>query len=90
MGTSTNSEDPDEMQHQGLHCLLMLKRSSDKKKYNIFSCITCMTPLDLYNGLPQVKKEESISIQRVKQACQLPAIKWDFNVQFLVSAFISF
>ena len=33
MGTLTNSEDPDEMQHhaafhQGLHCLLRLKRPS--------------------------------------------------------------
>ena len=35
MGTFTNSEDPDEMPHNaafhlGLHCLLRLKRSSDK------------------------------------------------------------
>ena len=33
MGTLTNSEDPDKMQHyaafpQGLHCLLRLKQSS--------------------------------------------------------------
>ena len=40
MGTFTNIEDPDEMPHnaafhQGLHCLLRLKRSSDKT-YNIF------------------------------------------------------
>ena len=39
MGTFTNSEDPDEMQHnaafhQGLHWLLKLKRSLEKK--NIF------------------------------------------------------
>ena len=37
MGTLANSEDSDEMQHnaafhQGLHCLLRLKRSSEKKK----------------------------------------------------------
>ena len=36
MGTFTNSEDLDEMLHnaafhQGLHCLLRSKRSSDKK-----------------------------------------------------------
>ena len=36
MGTLANSEDPDEMQHnaafhQGLHCLLRLKRSSEIK-----------------------------------------------------------
>ena len=35
MGTLANSEDPDEMQHnaafhQGLHCLLRLKRSPEK------------------------------------------------------------
>ena len=36
MGTLTNSEDPDEMQHnaafhQCLHCLLRLKLTSDKE-----------------------------------------------------------
>ena len=36
MGTLANSEDPEEMQHiaafhQGLHCLLRLKRSSKKE-----------------------------------------------------------
>ena len=38
--------------HQGLHCLLMKKLSSDKntivfENYNL-------TPLDMYNGLSQV------------------------------------
>ena len=41
MGTFTNSEDQDEMQHnaafhQGLHCLLRYNIYLDKK-YNIFS-----------------------------------------------------
>ena len=36
MGTLTNSEDPDEMQHtaafhQGLHCLLILQQPSGTK-----------------------------------------------------------
>ena len=36
MGTLSNSEDPDEMPHNtafhlGLHCLLRLKRSSEKE-----------------------------------------------------------
>ena len=39
MATFTNSEDTDEMLHnaafhQGLHCLLRLKRSSDKTRKN--------------------------------------------------------
>ena len=40
MGAFTNSEDPDEMLHyfhQGLHCLLKIKTSSDKKN-NVFLC----------------------------------------------------
>ena len=45
----TNSEDPDEMPHhvafhQGLHCLLRQKRSSDKKN-TIFSKIITGHPL---------------------------------------------
>ena len=55
MSTFANSEDTDEMQHdaafhQGLHCLQKSKRSSDKKKYNIFLHYN-LTPLDVYNGL---------------------------------------
>ena len=51
MGTFTNSEDPDEMLHnvafhQGLHCLLRLKRYSDKKGN--------LTPLDIYNRPSQL------------------------------------
>ena len=53
--------------HQGLHCLLRLKRSSDKKM--LFFLIYNPTTLDIYNGPYQVylssQKEESISIQFV-------------------------
>ena len=39
MGTLTNTEDPDEMQHdaafhQGLHCLRRLKQPSVKERYH--------------------------------------------------------
>ena len=42
MGTFINSEDPDEICynvafHQGLHCLLRQKRSSDKKNTKFFN-----------------------------------------------------
>ena len=41
MGNLTNSEDPDEMQHNaafhlGLHCLIRLKQSSGTKIYHNF------------------------------------------------------
>ena len=46
MGTLTNSEDPDEMQHnaafhQGLHCLLRQNRSSEKEIQYFLEIITC-------------------------------------------------
>ena len=55
MSTFANSEDPDEMQHdaafhQGLHCLLTEKRSSDKRIQYFFENYN-LTPLDMYNGL---------------------------------------
>ena len=57
MSTFANSEDPDEMQHNaafhlGLHCLLKLKRSPDKKD-NILLNFD-LIPLDMYNGLSHV------------------------------------
>ena len=57
MSTLVNSEDPDEMQHnaafhQGLHCLLRRKRSSDKRKQYFFLNYN-LTPLDMYIGLSQ-------------------------------------
>ena len=54
--TFANSKDPDEMQHnaafhKGLHCLLWLKKLTDKniifKNYN-------RAPLDMYNGLSEI------------------------------------
>ena len=50
MGTSTNSEDPDEIPHnvafhQGLHF---------RQKITIFFESYNLTPLDVYNGLTQV------------------------------------
>ena len=58
MSTFTNSEDPDEMQHhaafhQGLHCLLRLKRSS-VKKILFFNYMYNLNPLDKHNELSQV------------------------------------
>ena len=46
MGTLANSEDPDEMQHdaafhQGLHCLLILKESSETEIYHNLENIKC-------------------------------------------------
>ena len=81
MSTFTNSEDPDEMPHnaafhQGFHCLLKLKRSSDKKYIFFFNYN--LTPLDMYNGLSQIDcikpKGKSIGIQRVKFTCKISFI----------------
>ena len=46
MGTLTNSEDPDEMQHnaafhQGLHCLLRLKQPSGAEIHLDLESSTC-------------------------------------------------
>ena len=46
MGTLANSEDPDEMLHnaafhQGIHCLLKQKRSSEKKLQSYLEIIFC-------------------------------------------------
>ena len=56
MGSLANSEDPDEMQHNaafhpGLHCLLRLKRSSEKTIEFNLKIITCdpPPPLSIYN-----------------------------------------
>ena len=53
--TLTNSDDPDEMQHnaafhQGLHCFLRLKKSSYNRIQNCFVNYN-LSPLDMYNRL---------------------------------------
>ena len=72
------SEHPDEMPHyaafhQDLHCLYLLKKIFRQKFTYFFFEKYNLTPLDMYNGLSKVKfivsnqKEESISIQKVKE-----------------------
>ena len=39
--TLANSEDPDEMQHQGLHCLLRLKQPSRTEMRHNLETFTC-------------------------------------------------
>ena len=56
-GYFTNSEDPDEVPHdaafhQGLHCLLRLKKIFRPK--NTFLENYNLTPQDMYNGLAQL------------------------------------
>ena len=56
MGTLANSEDPDEMQrdaafHQGLHCLLRLKRPSGTEIHHNLETSTCH-PLKYKMGNP--------------------------------------
>ena len=53
MGTLTNGEDPDEMQHFIRFYTVKVKRSSEKK-YNIFFENYNLTPLDMYCGLSRV------------------------------------
>ena len=53
MGTSVNSEYPDEMQHnavflQGLHCLLRLKQPSGTEKHDFRN--SDLWPLKIQNG----------------------------------------
>ena len=67
--TVTNSEDPDEMHlnvafHQGPHCLLRQKQSSEKEIQFYFEMITCdplMYAMDLPKFIVSIQKEESIS-----------------------------
>ena len=75
MGTFTNSEDPDEMQHnavfyQGLHCLLRLKQHSGTEIHHNLVNSTC-DPLEHTTGNPvlivSLCMGKSISIQRVNQ-----------------------
>ena len=69
------TEDPDEMLHNaafhlGLHCLLRLKESSDKKKSIYLEIITCDPSLYTMNHpkfIVTYQVEESIRIQRVKR-----------------------
>ena len=56
MGTSTNSKDPDEMQHnaefhQGLHCLLRLKQPSGIEIHHNLENSSC-DPLKYTIGIP--------------------------------------
>ena len=65
----TNSEDPDEMPknaafHQGLHCLLRQKQSSEKEMQFYLEITTCdplMCTMDLPKFIVSIKKEEFIS-----------------------------
>ena len=67
MGTLSNSEDPDEMQHhaafhQGLHCLLISKQPSGIEIYhNLEKILTC-DPLKYTMGSPML----ILSIRRGK------------------------
>ena len=58
MGTLTNSEYPDEMQHyaafhRGLHCLLRLKQPLGTEILNKFKNYIC-EPFKIHNGLSHV------------------------------------
>ena len=73
MGTLTDSEDPDEMQHnaafhQGLRCLLRLKHPSGTEKHYNLETSTC-DPLKYKMGYPiliaSICMGKSIRIQRV-------------------------
>ena len=88
--TLTNSEYTDEMLHnasfhQGLHCLLNLKRLSDikdtfLKKYNLTPLKICT--MDYHKFIVSNKKEESINIKRVKS--------WDQYHFLMVSLLLFF
>ena len=60
MGSFTNSEDPDEMQHnaafhQGLQSSLLVKvKISSEKRIQFFFSNYNLITLDMYNGLTQV------------------------------------
>ena len=81
MGTWTNSEDPDEMQHnaafhQGLHCLLRLKQPSGTEIHHNFENST-FDPLKYTMGWSHtysinVYMGKSIRIQRVKVIPEKP------------------
>ena len=74
MDTLANSDNPDEMQHnaafhQGLHCLLRLKRSSKKEIQFLLEIITRDPSIDTTNHPKFIVSngaEEPIRIQRVK------------------------
>ena len=70
-----NSEDPEEMPHyeafhQGLHCLLRQKKSSEKEIHFHLDIITCdpsIYTLDHPKFIVSNQKEESIRVYRVKK-----------------------
>ena len=74
--TVTNSEDSDEMHknaafHQGPHCLLRQKQSSEKEIQFYFEIITCdplMYTMDLPKFIVSIQKQESISALRVNMS----------------------
>ena len=51
MGTLKNSEEPDEMQHKGLHCFLRLKQLSGIEIHHNLETSTC-DPLKYKMGSP--------------------------------------
>ena len=75
MGTLTNSEDPDEMQHnaafhQGLHCLLRLKQPSGTEIHHYSETSTCEPfkyTMDNPILIVSICMGKSIRIQRVNQ-----------------------
>ena len=78
MCTLVNSDDPDEMLdgvafHQGLHCLLRQKNSSEKEVQFCLEIITCDASIYTMDHPKLItctcisnEKEESISAERVK------------------------
>ena len=68
-----DSEDPDEMPHytefhQGLHCLLRQKLSSEKKLQLYLEIVTCEPSnytMDHFKFVASIQKEESNSTKRV-------------------------
>ena len=60
MSTSANNEDPDEMQHNAAmhftrgYTVCKGKKNISSQKNRIFLENYNLTPLDIYNGLPQI------------------------------------
>ena len=93
MGTLVNSEDPDEMQHngafhQGLHCLLKLNQSSKKEILYFFGNYNLQS-LNIYNGPSDLTvsnfMENSIGLEKVNENVKFLAvicIKANFNSNY--------
>ena len=84
MGTLANSEDPDEMSHQGLHCLLRLNGSSENEIEYFLKVITfdpSKYTMDHPDFIVFSLMENTIGLKRFKSVLILTAKMCTFAIK---------